>query len=403
MTKLSRPRALVGASAALAAAALAVSALAFTAWSVAATPSPSTYGNLFKAVAATSATDAWAVGGGATATSNIPFAAHWNGTAWSAVPTPSPPGACQDGNFQWTGNTLNAVAATSRTDAWAVGHRCYTAATLVEHWNGTAWSIVPSPSFTTGADGVQNSLNGVVALSPANAWAVGTHTAANGAFVTLVERWNGSAWSVTSSPSPSPTANVLDAAAASSPSDVWAVGWQNTPAIKPLIEHWNGSAWSVVAAPAVAGTSQLLAVTAVSASDAWAVGYQTNGAGARTTLALHWNGTAWTVVPTPNQATTYGSENVLRGVTALSSTSVWAAGMAQNASTAHQHRAMTLRWNGGSWSTVSTPTPGQSGELNAIAADRASGRLFSSGLWSKNQINIYDGTYFAPQTLALNG
>src|SRR5206468_8477548 len=114
-------------------------------------------------------------------------------------------------------------------------------------------------------------LNGVAAISASNVWAVGTHTAANGAYVTLIEHWDGVRWSVVTSPSPSATNNTLTAAAGTGASDVWAAGW--TLDGGALIEHWNGSSWSVVANPAPSG-SLLYAVKAISPTDAWAVGYQ---------------------------------------------------------------------------------------------------------------------------------
>ncbi len=379
-------------------------AVAFTSWSVAATPTPGAYGSLLKGIAAGSATDVWAVGATAAASTNQPLAEHFKGTSWSTVSTPNPVAGCQDGNIQWTGNTLNAVSATSATDAWAVGHTCYSAKTLAEHWNGTAWQIVASPSFATGGDGVQNTLNAVVALSTTNAWAAGTHTAANGAFVTLVEHWNGSAWSVVPSPSPSATANVLNGIAATGPSDIWAVGDQNGSASQPLIEHWNGSAWSVVPSPAVPAGSILNAVTAISATNAWAVGTQTQpSTRAVLTLVEHWNGTIWSVVPSPNLSATYGSSNVLRGIAAINANDAWAVGMVQNQNTNyHQHRTFTLHWNGTSWAVVASPTPGATGELSAIAG-LPTGRLWTAGLDSQYNVNIYDGTYTAPRTLVLAG
>ena len=45
--------------------------------------------------------------------------------------------------------------------------------TLVEHWDGTTWSVVNSPNVTT--DG--NQLGGVVALATGNVWAVGSYYA----------------------------------------------------------------------------------------------------------------------------------------------------------------------------------------------------------------------------------
>ena len=55
--------------------------------------------------------------------------------------------------------------------------------TVIEHWNGRAWTLVPSPAF-----GV---LTGVAAASPSSAWAVGSWSAGPTA---IIEHWNGTAW-----------------------------------------------------------------------------------------------------------------------------------------------------------------------------------------------------------------
>jgi hypothetical protein len=378
-------------------------AAAFTGWAVTTSPNPGIWGNLFKGVTATSGTDGWAVGISDTKATNQTLAAHWNGTSWTAVSTPNPAGACHDGNIQWAGTPLNAVDAVSATDVWAVGTTCYQGRTLVEHWNGTSWTIVPSPSFSTGGDGVQNALNGVVALSSSNVWAVGFHTAVSGQYVTLIERWNGTSWRTVKSPSPSPTANVLRAVAATGPSDVWAVGYQRgSTGSQPLIEHWNGSLWSVVPSPPVAVGSDLFGVAAVSPTDVWAVGTEPASSGAALTLILHWNGSAWSIVSSPNLSTGYGSANSLRGVAAISSGDVWAVGMFQNDSTSHQHRTLTLHWNGTAWSVYTTPSPGVSAELQGVAS-LSTGQLFGVGLFSKDPIDIYNGVYYTPETLALKG
>ena len=56
-----------------------------------------------------------------------------------------------------------------RSNAWAVGGAGSTSSpkTLVVHWNGTAWKQVPSPAPA------DSSLSGVAATSASNAWAVG--------------------------------------------------------------------------------------------------------------------------------------------------------------------------------------------------------------------------------------
>lgn len=388
----------------VAAACLAAAAEAFSGWAVVPSPNVGTYGSLLKGVSARTASDAWAVGGTARSSSNDTLAVHWNGSSWSAVSTPNPVASCQDGNIQWTGNTLNAVAVVGATQAWAVGTSCYSQSTLVERWDGSSWQIVPSPSLTTGGDGIENDLYGVAAVTTSDVWAAGFYAGPTGADLTLVEHWNGSAWKVVPSPNPSAFANVLRGVAATGSNDVWAVGYRNGSGSQPLIEHWNGSAWTTTPTPTLATGGVLNAVVALSPTNAWAVGYQTSAStGAELTLAEHWNGSTWSVVPTPNLATSYGSANVLNAVAAISAGDIWAAGMYQNANTNyHQHRTLTLHWNGTSWAPVTSPTPGATGELNAISA-LTTPKLFAVGLYSQNPLNIYDGTYTNPKTLVLAG
>ena len=380
------------------------SAAGFTGWTVVPSPNAGQWGSVLSSVSARSPTDVWAVGVAATTSSNQTLAIHWNGANWAVTPTANPVANCQDGNIQWAGNRLNAVASVSSSDVWAVGTSCYQMNTVTEHWNGSTWRLVPSPSIPTGGDGINNVLNGIAAISSVNVFAVGFHTAVNGAYQTLVERWSGSSWSIVASPNPNSTVSILSAAAGSGASDVWAVGYQNVGSkSNPLIEHWNGASWAVVPSPARPGGSVLTAVTAITPTDAWAVGSQPAPSGATTTLIEHWNGASWSVVSSPNVDTQYGSANVLRGVSAVSSSDVWAVGMFQNANTSyHQHRTFVLHWNGSGWSRVPSPSPGKSGELNAVSA-LPTGQVWTAGLYSIYDIDIYQGTYTAPKTLVIGG
>jgi len=93
--------------------------------------------------------------------------------------------------------------------------------TLIEHWNGSTWSIVPSPNAGDGGE-----LKAVAAVSASDVWAVGNSLGpGNGVKKTLVEHWDGSAWSVVPSPSPDMfTDDSLLSVAARSSQEVWAVG-----------------------------------------------------------------------------------------------------------------------------------------------------------------------------------
>ncbi len=104
---------------------------------------------------------------------------HWNGREWSIVPSPNVPNQH---------NSLTAVTAVpgSRNELWAVG-RADPSTPFIMRWNGTQWSIVPGPSA-----GTVPLLYGVVALSANNVWAVGWTGGSTGP-VTLTLHWNGSA------------------------------------------------------------------------------------------------------------------------------------------------------------------------------------------------------------------
>ena len=136
-----------------------------------------------------------------------------------------------------TSGALKGVAATSATNAWAVGSTG-TGRTLIVHWNGKTWTQAP---------GVSGSLSGVAATSATNAWAVG-YTANDKA---LIVHWNGHAW--TQVPSPAPAGSAFSSVAATSATNAWAVG--STTKGKALIERWNGQVWTQLPSLVSAGDS----------------------------------------------------------------------------------------------------------------------------------------------------
>jgi hypothetical protein len=319
-------------------------------------------------VSATSPTDAWAVGDQCpTCNNSSTVILHWNGAHWSKVASPDPGPML---------NTLHAVAAVSPSDAWAVGSfgnsTCSTAATVILHWNGTAWSQVKSPN-----SGACNFLSGISTISANNAWAVGQScTFAVNHCHSLIVHWNGTAWSRVASPNAG-TGNVsLSGVSADSPTDAWAVGNYCTTSScavqKTLFLHWNGTAWSKMASPNPGSVNDLpITVSAESPTDAWAVGNYctTSGCVVTKTLLLHWNGTAWSKMASPNPGPT---GNTLNGVTALSPTDAWATGDYCNPQCGGHVETLILRWNGTAWTRVHSPDPGNINSLGAVAATTAS-------------------------------
>jgi hypothetical protein len=308
-------------------------------------PAVGTGNNILTSVSVASNSNAWAVGWVSHGVPARTLVEHWNGKAWKVVPSPSPGGATGQSN-------LYGVAVRSST-AWAVGQywNGKVMQTLTEHWNGTAWRRVPSPN--PGGSGKTNYLTRVAYISRSQAWAVGSYSTKT-SDQALVERWNGRAWKMV--PTPRLSWSYLEGIAVVSPNDAWAVGDFSTAKAgsKTLIEHWNGRVWKRVPSPSPGTDGQdLKSITAVSSSNAWAVGYYRVGDRIKS-LILHWDGRSWKRVssPDPTGSVTYSD---LQGVTAASSSRAWAVG--SYSPTIDTYRTLILRWNGRFWKPVTSPSP----------------------------------------------
>lgn len=303
-------------------------------WSI--VPSPNATGDsILASVSVISANDIWAVGDYYDNSMSLfqTLTEHWNGTAWSVVSSP---------NVGTRGDFLTSVSVVSTNDVWAVGYYYTTTQsgtkTLTEHWDGTTWNVVSSPNGN-GNDASNNSLLGVSVVSANDVWAVGNYTDPSFNYLTLIEHWNGTAWSIVLSPNPSTYNNVLNAISVRSANDIWAVGVyaHTTPSGTTgdtLIIHWNGSVWSVVSSPNVTGSNELYAVSAASTNNVWAVGEYYDSTNSKyQTLTEHWDGTAWSIVPSPNTPT---GTNWLLGVATVSSNEVWAVGFGNDQGSSRQ-------------------------------------------------------------------
>ncbi len=332
-------------------------------WNVELSPNVTTV-NVLNAVAAVSTTDVWAVGYSQSGTKQEPLIESWNGKTWQFVASPT----------FGSGGVLNGIAAISANDIWAVGTEFKphlpNGKGLTEHWNGTAWSVVGNP----GHSGSGSVLYGVTAFSTSDVWAVGVYYANinKSKFYTFSEHWNGTAWGIVNSPAP--TVSAFTGAAAVSSNDVWAVGYSGggKPNVSTLTQHWNGTAWSIVASPNPTSVSRFNGVAAVSTSDVWAVG-STGASGAENALIEHWNGSAWSVAGNAGTA----SGTILNGVAALSSTDVWAVGQTVNNGVIQTY---TEQWNGDQWLTVSSPNVGSlNNQFNGVGGIVSSTDAWAAG------------------------
>lgn len=334
-------------------------------------PSPGPSVNDLFGVSAVSSHDAWAVGdyspaGGGSDT----LIEHWDGSQWSAIPSPSPgPNT----------STLYAVSAVTHTDAWSVGYYSPPAGgtyTLIEHWDGSQWSVIPSPNPSS----VGNLLFGVSAVSSSDAWAVGIQ-----AGYTLIEHWDGSQWSVIPSPNPGQSADYLYGVSAVSSSDAWAAGY-DTPSgggTHTLIEHWDGSQWRTVHSPSPGPVVNLLyGVAAIPTHEVWAVGSYSPPNGSAPTLIERWHGSRWQHVHSPSPGA-FG--NLLLSVSALSPSNAWAVGeYLSNSQTVY---TLTEHWNGSRWQVVSSPNPGPDHLLRGVAQVPGTAQAWTVGYYNNGSVN----------------
>ena len=302
-------------------------------WRSLAPPSPGSYDNFFTAVAALSPNDAWAVGGYSNLDAGHHLAAHWDGTSWTATPTPNP----------GTGGTLDGVAAIAPDDVWAVGYYFtngnFNALTI--HWDGTSWSLVPNP-------GVQGDLLlAVDAIASDDVWATGPSGAMH---------WDGTSWKAV----PDGAGSDIDGAAHD---DVWTAS--------DPVHRFDGTSFTTPPQPPQVGTlfSGYPGVASPARGEAWLAGESVNAVDVDSpdpsrTSVVHFSGGSWTVTPTPNLGR---RDNRLNDVDFGTTADGWTVGTADGA-----HALLIERWSGGHWELFGGETPaataadGLTSELTAV-------------------------------------
>jgi hypothetical protein len=330
-----------------------------SAWSIVPTPNDMTPRASFREVSCSAADACTAVGTWVNRAGIFAsLAERWNGTSWSVQSTPDARGA--------VGNALSGVFCAGPSWCMAVGDDISSAGArraLAERWDGTVWTIEPSPN-PSGAPA--SFLSSVACTAVSACTAVGFSSTTGGASRTLAERWNGSTWAIQSTPNPGTQFSSLAGIACTSATACTAVGAADGGSgTLTLAEHWDGTAWSVQPTPAPVGaqTSSLSRVSCPAPAMCTAVGsYFPAGGGVTRTLAERWNGTTWMIQPTVDPA---GSSSTLLGVACPSSTSCFAVG--DSADTTGAHLALAERWNGISWTRLPTPATPSTAILNGVA------------------------------------
>jgi hypothetical protein len=280
-----------------------------------------------QAVLSLSPTQTWVVANGLTNQNPLRII-YLHGSAQTIYPSPS-----------IHGEVVNAMAAITPNDIWAVGSSGPLTDTFTMHWNGKNWQRIASPNIAH----KYSSLWGVCAYAADDVWAVGSQQGTNGGDLPLIMHWNSKAWTITPTPPlPALPAHALNAVTIVSHNDVWATG------LGGLIEHWNGTQWQIVSSPlAQPNFLSLNSISAFAPNNIWAVGAITScpsGSDCITrTYAEHWNGQAWRTTASPSlNMTSPITDSLLFGVHMFATDNVWTIGRTDD-------QIFLAHWNGKIW------------------------------------------------------
>jgi hypothetical protein len=306
----------------------------------------------------------------------------WDGSAWSVLPSPDPQGA--------RSSQLNAISCTSAAGCVAVGSYSDArqgAFPFAEMWNGSSWTVL---DVGTPAGGTDAGLSGVSCAAASSCVAVGSYANRRSVFVPLTESWDGTAWSVHRSPHASGArVSALNAVSCAGGSACMATGSYVDAGFRtvPLTERWDGSAWSVVDAPSPDGAqgSRLAGVSCPTATRCMAVGAYFNADFVREALAEVWDGARWSVVDSPTPS---GSpDTALYGVSCAGASQCLAVGHSYSGSFAGKDDTLAESWNGTSWAIVASPSPSTSSGLSGVSCPSTT-RCFALGAFF-NSSNDY--------------
>jgi hypothetical protein len=310
------PLAAVTIAAAIAGGGAAPVAAAASGWTVVPTAPNASYGTLV-GVSCAAPNACFAVGTQDLAGKTVKLIERWDGKQWQAQYSPTPAGAVS--------SHLSAVRCTSSANCIAVGQYSTKARTktLALWWTKGRWQLMTTPNPVAAV----SRLSGVWCTNATSCIAVGGSVGGPGNSsneFSLAEHWDGTKWTIVSTPN---VAGAIDTTLAgivcAAPTDCFAVGYSHTTLLtSTLVERWDGSAWSIVASPNPPNSAdnELAAVSCYASTRCTAVGRSDHG-----TLVQRWNGRAWSLVHSPNPTGSTGA--ALGGVSCSSTARCFAAGV----------------------------------------------------------------------------
>jgi hypothetical protein len=220
----------------------------------------------------------------------------WNEGKWNVQTTPVPSEA--------TSSELVAIGCSWTSECGAVGSAVIKGVktAIAERWVSPTWSLqtVPIPAGATSSQ-----LDGIDCIWSNVCVAVGRYTTSGGSVKSLAMFWNGTEWKIqtVTDPAGAVQTTLLDVSCTPSPTRCTAVGgWKNSADEQfTLAYRFNGSTWTLQSTPSASGSTEsvLQDVSCATETSCTAAGHSVGG-GSTQTLAEKWNGTNWSIQGTSN-------------------------------------------------------------------------------------------------------
>jgi hypothetical protein len=319
-------------------------ALASTGWHQVHIPRPGSFADSLSSVSALSNSDIW-VGGSFARQDRVtrPLVEHWNGTRWSIEDLPFSKGS------------INAIDEVAQDSVWAVGGgdslcNC----TVVLFFDGNRWTRIPSDNIKSNIDNAEYAVAGG---SLNDTWtAADTFGQYFQGSIIQTQRYNGSEFDDTKNPG-TQDLNFVGGLLRFASNDVWLAGTDcpvSDITCYPISWHWNGRVWATVSVTDPYYEAAFNGISGLSSSDMWAVGFAlpTSQSNTPVPIAEHFDGSHWTVTNVPSlqggEATT---------VVELPDKSAWMGG------SRNYGGPFLDRWNGRRWVIDQSPTA----DINGLA------------------------------------